>query len=163
MLAVQATNIGATPIRGYVFTASFFDPTTGNRLRRLTTKELETHGNPNGYLLPGATWVAGARKFSYLPDGTLASHTIILDLVVFADGSLFGPKQSSESDEVLGMFQGIDGANPSSKGTLERRNRNKRQRGPAQLHHERAENQSFAMPCSSPITASARQLTPEVG
>ena len=118
MLAVQATNVGATPIRGYVFTASFFDPTTGNRLRRVTTKELETHGNPNDYLLPGATWVAGARKFSYLPDGTLASHTIILDLVVFADGSLFGPKQSSESDEVLGMFQGIDGANPSSKGTF---------------------------------------------
>jgi hypothetical protein len=118
MLAVEATNIGATPIRGYVFTASFFDPATGNRLRRVTTKQLETHGNPNDYLLPGATWVAGARKFSYLPDGTLASYAITLDLVVFDDGSMFGPKQSSESDEVLGMFQGIDGANPSSKGTF---------------------------------------------
>jgi len=118
MLAVQATNVGAAPIRGYVFTASFFDPMTGNRLRRITTKELETHGNPNDYLLPGATWIAGARKFSYLPDGTLASYTITLDLAVFADGSLFGPKQSSESDEVLGMFQGIDLANPSSKGTF---------------------------------------------
>ena len=117
MLAVQATNVAATPIRGYVFTASFFDPTTANHIRRVTTKELETHGNPNDYLLPGATWVAGARKFSYLPDGTLASYTITLDLVVFADGSMFGPKRSSESDEVLGMFQGIDAANPSSKGT----------------------------------------------
>jgi hypothetical protein len=38
-----------------------------------------------------------------------------LDLVVFADGSSSGPKHSSESDEVLGMFLGIDGANPSSK------------------------------------------------
>jgi len=53
-----------------------------------------------------------------LPDGTLASYTITLDLVVFADGSMFGPKWSSESDEVLGMFQGIDAANPSSKGTF---------------------------------------------
>jgi hypothetical protein len=118
MLGVEATNIGATPIRGYVFTASFFDPATGNRLRSVTTKELETRGNPNDYLLPGGTWVAGARKFSYLPDGTLASYAITLDLVVFADGSMFGPKQSRESDEVLGMFQGIDGANPSSKGTF---------------------------------------------
>lgn len=118
VLAVEATNVGDAPIRGYVFTASFFDPATGKRLRRITTKELETHGNPGDYLLPGATWVAGARKFSYLPDGTPASYTITLDLVVFADGSMFGPRHSSESDEVLGMFQGIDAANPSSRGTF---------------------------------------------
>jgi hypothetical protein len=43
-----------------------------------------------------------------LPDGTLASYRITVDLVVFADGSTFGPKKSLESDEVLGMLQGID-------------------------------------------------------
>jgi hypothetical protein len=32
-------------------------------------------------------------------------------VVVFADGSTFGPKKSQESDEVLGMFNGIDAAN----------------------------------------------------
>lgn len=118
LLAVEITNISDRPIRGFVFTASFFDPMTGNRLRRITTKELETHGNPKDYLLPGATWLTGARRISYLPDGTPASYEIILDLVVFADGSISGPKHSSESDEVLGMFLGIDGANPSSKGTF---------------------------------------------
>jgi hypothetical protein len=45
---------------------------------------------------------------SYLADGTLASYKMILDLVVFGDGSSFGPKKSSESYEVLGMIQGID-------------------------------------------------------
>ncbi len=50
------------------------------------------------------------RKFSYLPDGTPASYKINLDLVVFADGSTFGPKKSQESDEVLGILQGIDDA-----------------------------------------------------
>jgi hypothetical protein len=118
LLAVEVTNISDRPIRGFVFTASFFDPATGNRLRRVTTKELETHGNPKDYLLPGATWLTGARKFSYLPDGTPAGYEIILDLVVFADGSMFGPKHSSESEEVLGMFLGIDGANRSSQGTF---------------------------------------------
>ncbi len=115
MLAVEATNESATPIRGYVFTETFLDPDTGTRIRRVTTKELETHGNPSDYLAPGTAWVAGPRKFSYLPDGTLASYKITLDLVVFADGTTFGPKKSRESDEVLGMFRGIDAANLLSR------------------------------------------------
>jgi hypothetical protein len=118
MLAVEATNVGDNPIRGYVFTESFFDPATGNRLRRVTTKELETHGDPTHYLFPGGTWVAGPRKFSYLADGSPATYTITLDLVVFADGSTFGPKRSGESDEVLGMFLGIDTTNPQSRGSF---------------------------------------------
>jgi hypothetical protein len=36
-------------------------------------------------------------------------------LPVFADGSMFGPKKSQESDEVLGMFDGIDVAKRMSR------------------------------------------------
>ncbi len=115
MVAVEVTNEGSTPIRGYLLTTSFFDPATGTRIRRVSTKELETHGNPSDYLAPGSSWVAAPRKFSYLSDGTLASYEITLDLVVFADGSTFGPKKSQESDEVLGMFQGIDRARNTSQ------------------------------------------------
>jgi len=114
-LAVELTNVSATAIRGYLFTTSFIDPATGNRIRRVSTKELETHGNPAGYLAPGSTWVADSRKFSYLPDGRLAAYKIDLDLVVFADGTTFGPKRSQESDEVLGMFDGIDSAKRKSQ------------------------------------------------
>jgi hypothetical protein len=116
MVAVEATNVGTAPIRGFVFATSFFDPNSGAPLRSVTTKELETQGNPSHYLLPGASWVAGPRKFSYLPDGSRASYKITLDLVVFADGSTFGPKRSRESDEVLGMFRGIDLMNLASHG-----------------------------------------------
>lgn len=116
MLAAEATNVGATPIRGYVFTESFFDPVKGNRLRQVTTKELETQGNSSDFLAPGATWAAGARKFSRSADGTLARYTITLDLVVFADGSRYGPKRSQESDEVLGMLRGIDAAGLANQG-----------------------------------------------
>jgi hypothetical protein len=116
MVAVEVTNAGAASIRGFVFTTSFFDPNSGTHLRSVTTKELETQGNPSHYLLPGATWVAGPRKFSYLADGSRATYKITLDLVVFADGSTFGPKKSRESDEVLGMLHGIDMANLPSRG-----------------------------------------------
>jgi hypothetical protein len=116
MLAVEVTNESDRTIRGFVFTESFLDPATENRIRRVTTKELETQGNPSDYLAPGATWVAGPRKFSHLPDGTLATYSITLDFVVFADGSTFGPKKSRESDEVLGMFRGIDAAKLLSLG-----------------------------------------------
>jgi hypothetical protein len=119
MVAVEATNVGTAPIRGYVFTTRFFDPDNGASLRSVTTKELETQGIPSHYLLPGATWVAGPRKFSYLADGSRASYKITLDLVVFSDGSTFGPKKSRESDEVLGMFHGIDITNLTSRGASE--------------------------------------------
>lgn len=115
MLAVAITNESPTAIRGYLLTTAFFDPSTGARIRRFSTKELETHGNPADYLAPGSSWVADPRKFSYLSNGSLASYKIQVDLVVFADGSTFGPKKSPESDEVLGMLHGIDAANVASR------------------------------------------------
>jgi hypothetical protein len=110
MLAAEVTNQGGVAIRGYLLGTTFFDPATGATIRRFSTKQLETHGNPSDYLAPGASWIADPRKFSYLPDGTLASYKITLDLVVFADGTIFGPRKSSESDEVIGMLHGIDAA-----------------------------------------------------
>lgn len=115
-LAVEATNAGDAPIRAFVFIESFFDSATGARLRRVATKKLETHGNSSNYLQPGAKWLCDTRKFSYSSDGSLANYTITLDFVIFADGSTYGPKQSRESDEVVGMLRGIDAQlNPSMR------------------------------------------------
>jgi hypothetical protein len=119
-LAADVTNESETPIRGYLLTAAFFDPATGDRIRRVSTKELDTTGDPSAYLAPGGTWIADPRKFSHLPDGSLATYEISVDLVVFADGSTFGPKRSSESDEVVGMIRGIDLANRPDQGSLNR-------------------------------------------
>ena len=114
-LAVEVTNEGDAAIRGYLFTTTFFDPENGATIRRVSTKELETRGDPSGYLAPGLTWVADPRKFSYLSNGGLASYRITLDLVVFANGTIFGPMHSQESAEVLGMFAGIDEAKRMSQ------------------------------------------------
>jgi hypothetical protein len=62
-LAVDVTNESETPVRGYLFTTTFFDPNRGANIRRVSTKELETQGSPSGYLAPGQTWVADPRKF----------------------------------------------------------------------------------------------------
>jgi hypothetical protein len=115
MLAAVVTNQSAKPIRGYLFTTTFFDPNTETRIRRASTKQLETRGNPSDYLAPGAAWIADPRKFSYLPDGTLASYKFTLDLVAFADGTTFGPTKSQESEAVLGMLDGIDAAKRMSQ------------------------------------------------
>ena len=110
-LAVSVTNVGDNAVRGFLFTTTFFDPATGTRVRSVSTKELETRGNPADYLAPGATWAADSRKVSNLPDGNLADYKIELDMVFFADGTVFGPLHSGESLEVLGMFEGIDSVN----------------------------------------------------
>ena len=101
----------------------FFDPNSETTIRRVSTKELETQGNPSGYLMPGQAWVADPRKFSYLGDGSLASYKITLDLVIYADGSIFGPMHSQESAEVLGMVDGIDFAKQKSRGVTEMKER----------------------------------------
>jgi hypothetical protein len=113
-VAVEITNASDKAIRGFLFTTSFFDPATGKRIRRVSTKELETHCNASEYLAPGATWVADPRKFSYLEDGKRADYKITVDMVVFADGSIAGPMESQESAEVLGMVRGIDMARGTS-------------------------------------------------
>jgi hypothetical protein len=122
-LAADVTNESETPIRGFLLTTAFFDPATGDRIHRASTKELDTTGDPSAYLAPGGTWIADPRKFSHLPDGSLATYEINVDLVVFADGSTFGPKRSSESDEVEGMIRGIDLASRSDQGALNRQGR----------------------------------------
>ncbi len=111
VLAIAVTNESSVPIRGYLFTISFFDPDTGSRLRRVSNKELETQGDPSAYLAPGATWIADPRQFTHLPDGRLASYIITLDMAAFSDGTVVGPLKSPESQEVLGMFDGIDAMN----------------------------------------------------
>ena len=62
MLAVDVTNESSVPIRGYLLTTSFFRSRHWARIRRVSTKQLEIHGNPSDYLAPGSTWVAGPRK-----------------------------------------------------------------------------------------------------
>jgi hypothetical protein len=116
-LVVEATNSSSQAIRGYVFKMSFFDANTGSFIRSVTTKEIETRGDPSKFLAPDGTWTSGPVKFSRSLDGSMASYKISLDLVVFANGALFGPRKSSESTEALGILRGIDLAkqlNPQS-------------------------------------------------
>jgi hypothetical protein len=121
-IAIAVTNESTQPIRGYLFRVTFFDPSTGSRLRRFSSKELETQGDSANFLAPGATWIADPHLFTHLPDGRLASYTIAVDMVAFADGTVFGPLKSGESQEVLGMLDGIDAVNQANRNTSATKN-----------------------------------------
>jgi hypothetical protein len=106
-LTIEATNKGSVPVAGYEFKISFFDHATGAFVRSVTTKTLATTGDASDYLLPGAIWSSGARRISVSSDGIPNDYKITLDTVVLADGRVLGLRRSRESDELLGMLQGI--------------------------------------------------------
>jgi hypothetical protein len=107
LLDVQATNKGIVPVIGYEYSINFFDHATGNSIKRVGTKALETHRRPTDYLQPGATWVSGGRKVPTSSDGELATYTVDVDVVIFADGTVAGPCNSRQADELIGMVEGM--------------------------------------------------------
>jgi hypothetical protein len=109
-LTIVATNKGSVPVIGYEYKISFFDHMTGAFVRSVTTKTLATTGNPSDYLFPGASWSSGARRLSVSSDGVPNDYQIKLDVVALANGKTLGPRRSKESDELLGMLQGIQDA-----------------------------------------------------
>jgi hypothetical protein len=107
LLVVEATNRGAVPVIGYDYTISFSDHVTGAFVKDVTTKALETRGNAADYLQAGATWASGGRNLPTSSDGALDTYEVTLDTVVLADGTVLGPRRSRESDELVGMIEGI--------------------------------------------------------
>jgi hypothetical protein len=107
LLDVQATNKGTVPVIGYEYEITFYDHATGDTIKRLGTKALETHRRPSDYLQPGATWVSGGRAIPTSSDGQLATYSVEVDAVIFADGTIAGPCDSREADELIGMIEGM--------------------------------------------------------
>jgi hypothetical protein len=112
LLDVQATNTSDVPVVGYEYAITFYDRDTHDAVRSVGTKALETHGNPQDYLQPGATWASGGRKVSMAANGEPDTYTVRLDAVVLADGSVLGPQQSREATELTGMIEGIGAVKP---------------------------------------------------
>jgi hypothetical protein len=107
LLVVQATNTGEVPVVGYYYSITFYDRDTHDAVKRVGTKTMETHGNAVDYLQPGATWASGGRKIPASENGEADTYTVTLDAVVLADGTVRGPLYSRESDELVGMVEGI--------------------------------------------------------
>lgn len=106
-ITIDATNVGTVPVSGFVFRLSFFDHASGVFLRSVTTKALATSGKVSEYLQPDASWRVATRKLPVSSDGAFDSYTIAVDSIVLADGTVLSPHFSSESEELLGMLEGV--------------------------------------------------------
>ena len=115
LLVVQAENTGDVPVVGYEYSVTYYDRDTRDAVKSVGTKTMETHGNAENYLQPGAMWASGGRKIPTSQNGEPDTYTVRLDAVVLADGSVLGPRQSRESDELVGMIEGIGAVNVSLK------------------------------------------------
>jgi hypothetical protein len=100
-LFIDGKNIGTVPIRGYVLVVSFVDSATSENIRTLTAQELCAEVVS---LDPGGTWHSPGKQLSRLATGEIASVQVRVDLVVFADGSTWGPAKSPRSHTLLNWF-----------------------------------------------------------
>jgi hypothetical protein len=107
LLVVQATNTGDVPVIGYYYTITFYDRDTHDAVKSVGTKTMETQGKSEDYLLPGSTWASGGRKIPASANGEPDTYTVKLDTVVLGDGTVIGPRQSREGDELVGIVEGI--------------------------------------------------------
>jgi len=108
-IEVDVTNSSAKPIRGYVIDISFYRVSDGQPISKHTRTALMAGvaGIP-GPLMPGET----QRALKPIPvpqaGGKLARYRIAIDLVMFSDGTHWGPINLRESDRLVGMINGID-------------------------------------------------------
>jgi hypothetical protein len=107
-VTIAATNVGSSAVVGYEFKLSYYDHATGAFVRSVTTKTLATTNDASAFLLPGATWSSAPRRVDISSDGQLDTFKVSLDTVALADGTVVGPRRSRESDELLGMIEGIE-------------------------------------------------------
>lgn len=109
-------NVSTQPIRGYVIDIQFKDA-TGKSLGDIvrSAMKISKDGEPL-YLLPGQS----EQDHKPVPikvdaSGAPGSHGTVLDLVVFADGTTWGPGKTPQAAKLRGMIKGADAAKSLSK------------------------------------------------
>src|ERR1039458_5375193 len=106
MMAV--TNASASAVLGFVLSVEFIDPRTKSPLsRRIVSVLRET---PDGKPLPLLRDQSVHLRRTTLPrlaDGVLAEYRVTFDLVVYADGSQWGPGNLSQSRVLLNRVREV--------------------------------------------------------
>lgn len=106
-LVVEFQNKSNKQVRGFVYQIAFLDA-DGKTRQTHTSSELKSNrdGTPL-YIEPGA--VSSSRAIGRpILNGQPMAYKVSLDLVLFADGSKWGPVALPESQKFLGFVQGID-------------------------------------------------------
>ncbi len=107
-LLVELKNSSGRRIRGYVFKITFLGD-DGKAIRSLTRSLLRAgkDGSPR-YIEPGVVDKAAVIDYPSSADGQPRRHELVLDLVLFEDGSRCGPMALPQSHELMGFARGME-------------------------------------------------------
>jgi hypothetical protein len=106
----QMSYSGAKNLKAYVVTVSFTDPETKEKVKA----PIPAFGGI-GITAPtysGTNWELKFGKAPLTKSGASAECHASVDLLVYDDGSYFGPAKTVESHDVLAMLRGASMANP---------------------------------------------------
>ncbi len=100
-------NVSGRGIQGYAYETTFTDPVSGERVEHLTHS---TYKQPS----PGMALVPGAKQDVVKPyparikaNGVPANYSFNVDLVVFEDGTTWGPAKTQAAKHLLLRIQGV--------------------------------------------------------
>ncbi len=105
-IVVSAHNTSRSPIRGFVIDVRYTDA-AGQPLGHFTRIAMKPPlaGQPQ-YIAPGE--VLTNKKAIPIPQDPSSHYDIVIDSVIFADGSKWGPAKLRESAKLTGLIQGAD-------------------------------------------------------
>lgn len=105
-IVAQLRYNGTQPLRGYLVQFFLVDPTTGKTVQQQALEEIrETR---ESMIAPGAEWTRTLCMAEKKSSGRPMSVTASVDVLKFADNSVWGPMELRESNELVGRLDGID-------------------------------------------------------
>jgi hypothetical protein len=97
---------GTQPLRGYLVQFFFTDPATGKTVQQQTLEEIREIHEP--IIAPGAQWIRTLCTAQKKSSGSPMNVTASVDVLKFADNSVWGPMDLRESSRLVGRLDGID-------------------------------------------------------
>jgi hypothetical protein len=106
-LFMTVQNVSGRGIQGYAFETTFTDPASGERVGPRRSHSTYKQPSLGVALAPGAKQEAPKPyPVPITSYGVPGNHSFNIDLVVFEDGTTWGPGKSRSAKQLLSQFQG---------------------------------------------------------
>jgi hypothetical protein len=97
-ISIEATNVSAKAILGYVISVAFYDSKKNTQIHTLTNLEASALKRRNNQSLPpGSSWLSQPKHIPWTSDGNNSQASVDIDLVIFIDGTTWGPAKTARS------------------------------------------------------------------
>lgn len=106
-VVIEATNLGAKPVRAYFYKLEFYDSASGDLLHQTKTQLLDPRDSDDAVLAPRETWAAGPRRVPLESNGQRSVIKLTQAFIVYDDGTNAGDVSAATSQELLGILLGV--------------------------------------------------------